>query len=381
MKFRTRAIHIGNEPDPQTGAVVPPIYLATTFIQPGVGEWGEFDYSRSGSPTRKNVETTIADLESGSNALLFASGMAATHCVTMLFKAGDHIIATRDLYGGSYRLLHKICDRSGIEVTLVDVTKPDELAAALRPETKLLWIETIGNPLMSIPDIRQCVAFAKEHKILLGVDNTFASPALCRPLEMGADIVMHSATKYLGGHSDCLVGALITADPELHKRLYFVQNACGSACGPLEAYLLGRGIKTLEIRMREQCRTAMQIAEYLHQHPKVTRVLYPGLKTHPGHELARQQLSGLFGTMMSFEVKGDIESTKMVCKSTNLFGLAVSLGAVESLIAHPATMSHASYAPEARAAAGISDRLIRLSVGLEDAEDLITDLDQALSKI
>lgn len=381
MKFRTRAIHVGNEPDPQTGAVVPPIYLATTFIQPGVGEWGEFDYSRSGSPTRKNVETTIADLESGSNALLFASGMAATHCVTMLFKAGDHIIATRDLYGGSYRLLHKICDRSGIEVTLVDVTKPDELAAALRPETKLLWIETIGNPLMSIPDIRKCVAFAKEHKLLLGVDNTFASPALCRPLEMGADIVMHSATKYLGGHSDCLVGALITADPELHKRLYFVQNACGSACGPLEAYLLGRGIKTLEIRMREQCCTAQQIAEYLNQHPKVTRVLYPGLQTHPGHELARQQLSGMFGTMMSFEVDGNIEATKLVCKSTHLFGLAVSLGAVESLIAHPATMSHASYAPEARAAAGISDRLIRLSVGLEDAEDLIADLEQALAKI
>jgi cystathionine gamma-lyase len=381
MKFRTRAIHVGNEPDPQTGAVVPPIYLATTFIQPGVGEWGEFDYSRSGSPTRKNVEATVASLESGANALLFASGMAATHCVTMLFQAGDHIVANRDLYGGSYRLLHRICDRAGLEVTLVDATDLDQLKGAIRPQTKLIWIETIGNPLMSIPDIRRCAEVAHEHKLLLGVDNTFASPALCRPLELGADIVMHSATKYLGGHSDCLVGALVTADLELHKRLYFIQNACGSACGPLEAYLLGRGMKTLEIRMREQCRSAELIAAYLHQHRKVTRVLYPGLKHHPGHELAGQQLGGMFGTMMSFEVDGDLEATKLVCKSTQLFGLAVSLGAVESLIAHPATMSHASYAPEARAAAGISDRLIRLSVGLEDVDDLISDLDQALSKV
>ena len=381
MKFRTRAIHVGNEPDPQTGAVVPPIYLATTFIQPGVGEWGEFDYSRSGSPTRKNVEATVASLESGTNALLFASGMAATHCVTMLLQAGDHIVANRDLYGGSYRLLHRICDRSGLDVTLVDATDLNQLNAAIRPQTKLIWIETIGNPLMSIPDIRRCAELAHKHKLLLGVDNTFASPALCRPLELGADIVMHSATKYLGGHSDCLVGALITSDEELHKRLYFIQNACGSACGPLEAYLLGRGMKTLEIRMREQCRSAERIAEYLHQHRKVSRVLYPGLKHHLGHELAGQQLGGMFGTMMSFEVDGDLEATKLVCKSTQLFGLAVSLGAVESLIAHPATMSHASYAPEARAAAGISDRLIRLSVGLEDVDDLISDLDQALSKV
>lgn len=381
MKFRTRAIHIGNEPDPQTGAVVPPIYLATTFIQPGVGEWGEFDYSRSGSPTRKNVETTVANLESGTNALLFASGMAATHCVSMLFQQGDHIVANRDLYGGSYRLLHKICDRSGISVTLIDITNRAELLAALRPETKLIWLETIGNPLMSIPDIKSCVEVAKQRNILVGVDNTFASPVLCRPLEMGVDIVMHSATKYLGGHSDCLIGALITADTELHKRLYFIQNACGSACGPLEAYLLGRGIKTLDIRMREQCKSAMLIAEYLAKHPKVTRVLYPGLATHPGHELARQQLNGMFGTMMSFEINGDVEATKLVCKSTELFGLAVSLGAVESLIAHPATMSHASYAAEARAAAGISDHLIRISVGLEDVDDLIADLGQALSKI
>ena len=234
---------------------------------------------------------------------------------------------------------------------------------------------------MSIPDIKSCVEVAKQRSILVGVDNTFASPVLCRPLEMGVDIVMHSATKYLGGHSDCLIGALITADPELHKRLYFIQNACGSACGPLEAYLLGRGIKTLDIRMREQCKSAMMIAEYLAKHPKVTRVLYPGLATHPGHELARQQLNGMFGTMMSFEIKGDVDATKLVCKSTDLFGLAVSLGAVESLIAHPATMSHASYAAEARAAAGISDHLIRISVGLEDVEDLIADLEQALAKI
>jgi cystathionine beta-lyase/cystathionine gamma-synthase len=381
MKFRTRSIHVGNEPDPQTGAVVPPIYLATTFIQPGVGEWGEFDYSRSGSPTRKNVETTVASLESGNHALLFASGMAATHCVTMLLKQGDHIVANRDLYGGSYRLLHRICDRSGIEVTLVDVTDLQQVQNAFRANTKLLWIETIGNPLMSIPDIKRCAEIAHNHKALLGVDNTFASPVLCRPLELGADIVMHSATKYLGGHSDCLVGALITADEELHKKLYFIQNACGSAVGPLEAYLLGRGIKTLDIRMREQCRSAVKVAEFLKNHSSVERVLYPGLHGHPGHQLAATQFSNLFGTMMSFEIHGDVEATKRVCKSTKLFGLAVSLGAVESLIAHPATMSHASYAPEARAAAGISDRLIRLSVGLEDVEDLIDDLSTALSAI
>ena len=381
MKFRTRSIHVGNEPDPQTGAVVPPIYLATTFIQPGVGEWGEFDYSRSGSPTRKNVETTVASLESGNHALLFASGMAATHCVTMLLKQGDHIVANRDLYGGSYRLLHRICDRSGIEVTLVDVTDLQQVQNAFRANTKLLWIETIGNPLMSIPDIKRCAEIAHNHKALLGVDNTFASPVLCRPLELGADIVMHSATKYLGGHSDCLVGALITADEELHKKLYFIQNACGSAVGPLEAYLLGRGMKTLDIRMREQCRSAVKVAEFLKNHSSVERVLYPGLHGHPGHQLAATQFSNLFGTMMSFEIHGDVEATKRVCKSTKLFGLAVSLGAVESLIAHPATMSHASYAPEARAAAGISDRLIRLSVGLEDVEDLIDDLSTALSAI
>lgn len=381
MKFRTRSIHVGNEPDPQTGAVVPPIYLATTFIQPGVGEWGEFDYSRSGSPTRKNVETTVASLESGNHALLFASGMAATHCVTMLLKQGDHIVANRDLYGGSYRLLHRICDRSGIEVTLVDVTDLQQVQNAFRANTKLLWIETIGNPLMSIPDIKRCTEIAHNHNALLGVDNTFASPVLCRPLELGADIVMHSATKYLGGHSDCLVGALITADEDLHKKLYFIQNACGSAVGPLEAYLLGRGMKTLDIRMREQCRSAVKVAEFLRNHASVERVLYPGLNNHPGHHLAATQFENLFGTMMSFEIHGNVEATKRVCKSTKLFGLAVSLGAVESLIAHPATMSHASYAPEARAAAGISDRLIRLSVGLEDVEDLIDDLSVALATI
>jgi cystathionine gamma-lyase len=381
MKFRTRSIHVGNDPDPQTGAVVPPIYLATTFIQPGVGEWGEFDYSRSGSPTRKNVETTVASLESGNHALLFASGMAATHCVTMLLKQGDHIVANRDLYGGSYRLLHRICDRSGIDITLVDVTDLQQVQNAFRANTKLLWIETIGNPLMSIPDIKHCAEIAHSHKALLGVDNTFASPVLCRPLELGADIVMHSATKYLGGHSDCLVGALITADEDLHKKLYFIQNACGSAVGPLEAYLLGRGMKTLDIRMREQCRSAVKVAEFLKNQSSVQRVLYPGLHSHPGHQLAAEQFENLFGTMMSFEIHGDVEATKRVCKSTKLFGLAVSLGAVESLIAHPATMSHASYAPEARAAAGISDRLIRLSVGLEDVEDLIEDLSGALAAI
>ncbi len=378
MKFRTRAIHVGNEPDPATGAVVPPLYLASTFIQPAAGEWGKFDYSRSGSPTRANVERTIADLEGGCAALAFASGMAATHCATMLLNSGDHIVAGSDIYGGTFRLLHKICNRSGIQVTLCHAHELDSVAAAIQSNTKMVWIESVGNPQMTIADISAVAELTRRHGAILGVDSTFASPVLVRPLELGADICMHSATKYLGGHSDCLAGVLVSRDPELHRQLYFVQNATGAVLGPLESFLLARGLKTLDIRMREQCRSAQRIAEWLKQHPAVKRVLYPGLPEHPQHELARRQMNGLFGAMISFEVQGDFAETKRICQSTKLFGLAVSLGAVESLIEQPASMSHASYDAAARAKFGIADSLIRISVGLEDCDDLIADLDQAL---
>jgi cystathionine gamma-lyase len=378
MKFRTRAIHIGSEPDPATGAVVPPIHVASTFIQPGAGEWGRFDYSRSGSPTRSNVERTISNLENGAGGLAFASGMAATHCAVMHLKSGDHILAGSDVYGGTYRLLHKIANRSGIDVSLSAIQDLHVLEAAIRPNTKMLWIESIGNPLMSIPDIQAISRITKERGILLAVDNTFATPVLVRPIELGADIVMHSATKYLGGHSDCLAGALVAANAQLLNELYFVQNATGGVLSPFDSFLLARGIKTLELRVREQSRTAMALARWLSEHDCVTRVLYPGLESHPGHEIATKQMDGAYGAMISFEIDGDFLATKQVCQSTELFGLAVSLGAVESLIEQPASMSHASYDAADRARFGIQDSLIRISVGLEDLEDLKADLDQAI---
>jgi len=380
MKFRTRAIHVGSEPDPATGAVVPPIHIASTFIQPGAGDWGKYDYSRSGSPTRNNVERTIADLESGVGALAFASGMAATHCATMLLKSGDHILAGSDIYGGTYRLFHKIANRAGIEITLAPAHDVQALQAAIRPTTKMIWIESIGNPLMTIPDIGKIAEIAHANEALLGVDNTFATPLLVRPIELGADIVMHSATKYLGGHSDCLSGVLVASNEALHRELYFTQNATGAVLGPFESFLLARGLKTLEIRVREQCKSAMTIARWLMQHPQVTRVLYPGIESHPGHALASLQMGGMFGGMMSFEIAGDFNATKLVCQSTKLFGLAVSLGAVESLIEQPASMSHASYDAKDKVKFGISDSLIRISVGLEDVDDLIEDLDQAIKQ-
>ncbi len=379
MHFRTRAIHVGNEPDPATGAVVPPIHVTSTFVQPGAGQWGQFDYSRSGNPTRKALETTLADLESGCGALAFASGMAAIHCATLLLRPGDHILAGSDIYGGAYRLFHKIAAPAGIEVSLAPSSDLEAFQAAFRPNTRLVWIETPGNPLLSISDIAACAELAHRHGALLGVDNTLATPVLTRPLELGADIVMHSATKYLGGHSDLLGGALIVKAPELWKRLYFIQNATGAVMGPWEAFLCSRGLKTLEIRVTEQCRTAAGLAAYLAKDRRVARVLYPGLPNHPGHALAGRQMHGQFGAMVSFEVAGDLEAAKRLVQSTKLFSLAVSLGAVESLIEQPALMSHASYDRADRLAHGIADGLVRLSVGLEHPEDLQADLDQALA--
>ena len=381
MEFRTRAIHVGQGKDPQTGAVVRPIHIAATFIQAEAGGESEYDYSRSGNPTRKAFETTLASLDSGIGALAFATGMAATHCVIASLKVGDHVVASSDIYGGSYRLLHKIANRAGITVTLVDTTDLAKVEAAFTPATKLLWIESPGNPRMSITDIEACAKLAHRHGALLGIDSTFATPVLTRPLELGADIVMHSATKYIGGHSDAMGGALVVRDAALLKELYFVQNATGAVMGPLESFLCSRGLKTLELRVREQCRTAQQLAEWLASHPRVARVLYPGLPSHHGHELARRQMGGLFGAMMSFEIKGDLAAGKRFAESTKLFGLAVSLGAVESLIEQPASMSHASYDAADRAKHGIADGLIRISVGLEAFEDLRDDLNQAFAAV
>ncbi len=378
MHFRTRAIHLGQERDPATGAVVPPIHVASTFVQPGAGVWGEYDYSRSGNPTRKNFETTIAALEGGVKALAFATGMAATHCATMLLAPGDEVVAGADLYGGSYRLLHKVTARNQIKTTLVDMTNLAAVEAAMHAGVKLVWMESPGNPRMSISDIAGCAEIAHRHGALLGVDNTFATPALTRPLELGADIVMHSATKYIGGHSDLLGGVLAVRDAALFDRLYFLQNATGAVMGPWESYLCSRGLKTLELRVREHSRTALQLAEFLGTHPRVSQVLYPGLPKHPGHALAARQMQGGFGGMLTFEVRGDLAEAKRVCESTQFFQLAVSLGAVESLIEQPATMSHASYDRADRLAHGITDGLIRLSVGLEAFEDLRDDLVQAL---
>lgn len=377
MHFRTRAIHKGQQRDATTGAVVPPIHVASTFVQNEAGKWREFDYSRSGNPTRKALETTLASLEGGCGALAFASGMAATHAVVAMLRSGDHIVAGQDIYGGTYRLLHHITNRAGIEVTLADSSDPQKIAAAMTDATKLVWIESPGNPRMSITDIATCAKVAHQGGALLGVDSTFATPVLTRPLELGADIVMHSATKYLSGHSDIIGGALVVADQKLFDELYFVQNSTGAILGPFDAFLCSRGIKTLELRVREQSRTAQRLAEWLGSHTSVKQVLYPGLPDHPGHAIAARQMDGAFGAMLSFELSADFAATKKFVESTHLFQLAVSLGAVESLIEQPASMSHASYDAADRAKHGITDGLIRLSVGLEAAEDLQDDLENA----
>ncbi len=378
MRFRTRAIHVGNSVDPSTGAVVPPIHLASTFVQPGSGVWGAFDYSRSGNPTRAGLEATLASLENGVAGFAFASGMAAMHCVTMLLQAGEHVVAGCDLYGGAYRLLHKICNRSNIQVTLVDLTDQDAVAQAMRPETRLIWAESIGNPRLSIPDLSALADIAHRGGALLAVDHTFATPVLFRPLDLGADVVMHSATKYFGGHSDVLGGALVVKTKELRDRVYFIQNATGAVLDPFGSFLVSRGLKTLELRVREQSKTALALAQWLSEHPLVSQVLYPGLSSHPQHERAKSQWEQGYGAMLTFEVRGNDAQTAKVCEGTKLFHLAVSLGAVESLIEQPARMSHASYDAADRQRFGITDGLIRLSVGLEAFEDLRDDLDQAL---
>lgn len=384
--LRTRAIHDGNAVDPATGAVVPPIHFASTFAQESPGEWRPFDYSRSGNPTRSDLQRTLASLDDAVGALAFSTGMAAIHAVMMTLHSGDHVIAGCDLYGGAYRLLHQICNRSGISVSLVDLTDLTAIEAAITPSTRLIWGETIGNPRLSIPDWRQIASLASDRGIRTGVDNTFGTPALMRPLNDGVDIVMHSATKYLGGHSDCLGGTLAVSDESLLAELAFIQNATGAVLDPMSCFLVARGLKTLDLRMQAQSATAMQLARWLESDERIRRVLYPGLASHDHHERAAQIFSASqdadpigFGAMITFEVNGDLDATKRVCKQTELFHLAVSLGAVESLIEQPATMSHASYDAAARKRFGITDSLVRISVGLESVGDLQADLEQALA--
>ena len=379
MEFRTRAIHVGQEPDPTSGAVVPPVHLASTFVLPSATGPADYDYARTGSPTRHAFEAVQASLDGGQRAVAYASGMAATHGVTMLLKPGDHLVTGTDIYGGSWRLFNNVLAEQGITVSAVDTTDLGAVRSAIRPETRMLWIEPIGNPLLSVTDVAGCVAIARDAGILLVADNTLATPVLCRPLETGADIVIHSATKYIGGHSDLLGGVAVARDAELGARLHWLQNATGGVMGPLESFLCCRGVKTLELRVLAQSATAARLAQWLGQQPGVCRVHYPGLASHPGHAVAQRQFQGGCGAMVSFEIAGDVAAARRVVEGTRLFQLAVSLGAVESLIELPAVMSHGAYAPEARRAVGITDGLIRLSVGLEAAADLEADLAAALA--
>jgi len=380
MQFRTRAIHVGQERDPATGAIVPPIHVASTFVQPDASMTAAYDYARTASPTRGGFEATLAALDNGTRALAFASGMAATHCVTQILAPGDRIVTGTDIYGGTWRLFNKLLTGHGITITAVDTTDIHAVRQALaHGTTKLLWIESPGNPLLSITDIAACAEIAHAGGALLACDATVATPALSRPLDHGADIVMHSATKSIGGHSDLLGGALVVRDAELGTRLHWLQNATGGVMGPFEAFLCSRGLKTLELRVQAQSATALGLAEWLLAHPRVKAVHYPGLASHPGHAVARRQMTGGFGSLLSFELDGDVATARRVVESTRLFQLAVSLGAVESLIELPAVMSHGSYEPAARRAVGIADGLIRLAVGLEAFEDLRDDLAAALA--
>lgn len=377
--FATRTIHAGQHPDPSTGAVMQPIYATSTYAQKSPGQHQGFEYSRTHNPTRFAYERCVADLESGKNGFAFASGMAATSTILELLNHGDHVIAMDDLYGGTFRLFDKVRKRTaGLQFSFVDLTNPENLKKAIKPETKMIWVETPTNPLLKLVDLTKIAAIAKEHKILTVADNTFASPWIQRPLEHGFDIVMHSATKYLNGHSDMVGGIAIVGDnKELIEKMAFLQNSIGAIAGPFDSFLALRGLKTLALRMERHCENALQIAQQLEKHSAIKKVFYPGLKSHPQHELAKQQMRA-FGGIVTIELKGDRDATCRFMERTELFTLAESLGGVESLIDHPAIMTHASVPIETRMQLGISDSLVRLSVGVEAIEDLMADLDQAL---
>ncbi|CAL68383.1 cystathionine gamma-synthase [Christiangramia forsetii] len=379
MKFNTKTIHGGQENvDPAYGSVMPPIYQTTTYSQSTPGGHKGFEYSRSGNPTRANLEKSLASLENGNFGLAFGSGLAAIDAVLKLFKPGDEIISTNDLYGGSYRLFTRIFEGLGIKFHFVGMQDAEGIEEYINENTKLIWVETPTNPMMNIIDIAEVSKIAKKHDLLLAVDNTFATPYLQQPLGLGADIIMHSATKYLGGHSDVVMGGLVVNDKELADKLYFIQNASGAICGPQDSFLVLRGIKTLHIRMQRHCENGAAVAKFLRSNPKVDKVYWPGFEDHPNHDIARKQMSG-FGGMISFTTKANtLESATKIVEKLKIFTLAESLGGVESLAGHPASMTHASIPKVDREKTGVVDSLIRLSVGIEDEEDLIADLSQAI---
>lgn len=381
MRFGTKAIHAGVEPDPATGAVMTPIYQTSTYAQEAPGVHKGYEYARTQNPTRHALEENLAALENGTKAICFSSGLAAMDAIVRTLNPGDEIIATNDLYGGSYRLLTKVYARYGVVSHFVDMTDPDNIIRHINPKTRMLWIETPTNPMLNVVDIEAVCKIAREHGILSCVDNTFSSPFLQTPLDLGADIVMHSATKYLGGHSDVILGVVIVKDEVLAQQLYFLQNAVGAVPGPHDCFLVLRGIKTLHLRVERACKNAKKIAKFLAAHPKVKHVYYPGLKNHPGYMIASRQMR-FYGAMVSFILQKDtLEDALKVLSGTSLFTLAESLGGVESLIGHPASMTHASIPREERLKVGLSDSLIRLSVGVEEVEDLIEDLENALMTV
>ncbi|SFI55168.1 cystathionine gamma-synthase [Olleya namhaensis] len=378
MKFNTKTIHGGQKPDPAYGAVMPPIYQTSTYAQTTPGGHKGFEYSRSHNPTRQALENAFASLENGAFGLAFGSGLAAIDAVLKLLQPGDEVVSTNDLYGGTYRLFTKIFEGFGIKFHFVGMQNAANIEDYVNKNTKLIWVETPTNPMLNIIDIAAAAKIAKKHKVLLAVDNTFATPYLQQPLDLGVDIVMHSATKYLGGHSDLVMGALVVKDKDLAKRLYFIQNASGAICGPQDAFLALRGIKTLHVRMQRHCENGKAVAEFLNTHPKIETVYWPGFKNHPNHDIALSQMND-FGGMVSFVTKGNnYEDAIKVVENLKVFTLAESLGGVESLCGHPASMTHASIPKEEREKIGVVDSMIRLSVGIEDEEDLINDLKQAL---
>lgn len=379
MKFNTKVIHGGQHHDPETGAVMPPVYQTSTFVQKSPGQpIGDYEYSRAANPTRTALEKALASIENGARGLAFSSGLAATDCVLRSFKSGDEIIAMDDLYGGTYRMFTRIYKDSGIKFHFVDMNDLGKFESLINENTKLVWVETPTNPLMKLADIEAIAQITKTHNILFAVDNTFATPYLQKPLDLGADIVMHSATKYLGGHSDVIAGALIMKDEVLGEQMHFQQFATGATLGPMDSFLVLRGIKTLSLRMQRHCENGEKVAEYLNNHPKVKRVYYPGLPNHPFHDIAKKQMKG-FGGMVTFTFKsGDKADAISFLENLKVFTLAESLGGVESLANHPALMTHASIPEDKRKEIGISDDLVRLSVGIEDADDLIEDIKQAL---
>lgn len=378
MKFGTKVIHSGIEPDQTTGAIMTPIFQTSTYVQDGPGNHKGYEYARTQNPTRTVLQNNLAALENGTDAICFSSGLAAMDGIIKLLKSGDHVLASNDMYGGSFRLLDKIFKPFGIETNLIPMQDLSIIESNISSETKLIWIETPTNPLLNIVDIKAVCELVKGTNILVCVDNTFASPYLQNPLDLGADLVLHSATKYLGGHSDVIHGAVITKNKALAERLFFIQNASGAVPGPQDCFLILRGIKTLHIRMDRACENAAKIANFLINHPRVNRVLYPGFTSHPGHLIAKKQMRN-FGGMVSFDLKdATIEAAFSVLSKTILFSCAESLGGVESLIGHPASMTHASLPKEERLKSGLTDSLMRLSVGIEDVDDLIADLEQAL---